>query len=368
MPLPLRYTLDLQLFGQEKTEQATPRKRQESRKKGQVAKSMELPGALIMLGGFGLLAMYGSVMGQGIAGMFSAGLREYILWDVTDTNVIAMFSQLMREGLLLLLPIMAIGVLMALIASYAQIGFLFTGDPLKMKFSKLNPIEGFKNIFSMRSVVEFLKSMLKVLIIGIIAFMILWGERATLLTLASVPIPAIFQYVGGLTLRLGLFSGGALFVLALFDYAYQKWDFEKKQRMSKQEVKDEYKKTEGDPLIKSKIRERQRRMAMQRMMQEVPKADVVITNPTHFAVAVKYDGAEMDAPRVIAKGADYVALRIRQIAKDNDVPLMENKPLARALYAQVEIGDSIPQELFQAVAEVLAFVYKAKAKVPMTRR
>jgi flagellar biosynthetic protein FlhB len=368
MALPLRYSLDLQLFAQEKTESATPKKRQESRKKGQVAKSMELPAALIMLGGFGLLAMYGSVMGKGITGMFATGLKEYILWDVTDTNVIAMFSQLLREGLLLLLPIMAVGVLMALLSSYAQIGFLFTGETLKMKFEKINPIQGFKQIFSMRSVVEFLKSMLKVLIIGLIAFLILWGERSTLLTLASVPIPSIFQYLAGLTLRMGLFAGGALFVLALFDYAYQKWEYEKNLRMSKQEIKDEYKKSEGDPLIKSKIRERQRRMAMQRMMQEVPKADVVITNPTHFAVAVKYDGAEMDAPRVIAKGADYVALRIRQIAKDNDVPLMENKPLARALYAQVEIGESIPQDLFQAVAEVLAFVYKAKAKVPAARR
>jgi flagellar biosynthetic protein FlhB len=151
-------------------------------------------------------------------------------------------------------------------------------------------------------------------------------------------------------------------ILALFDYMYQKWEFEKNIRMSKQDIKDEYKKSEGDPLIKSKIREKQRRMAMQRMMQEVPKADVVITNPTHFAVAIKYDGAEMDAPRVIAKGADYVALRMKQVAKESNVPMMENRPLARALYAQVDIGQSIPQDLFQAVAEVLAFVYKARSK------
>jgi len=368
MPLELRYRLDLQLFSQEKTEPATPKKRQESRKKGQVAKSMDLPGALIMLGSFGLLAMYGAVMGDGIVEMFSTGLNDYLLWDVTDTNVIALFSKLLREGLILVLPIMAIGVVMALVSSYAQVGILFTGEPLKMKFEKLNPIQGAKQMFSLRSVVEFLKSMLKVLVIGLIAFLIIWGERATLLTLASVPLESMFRYIASLTLRLGLLAGGALFVLALFDYAYQKWEYEKNLRMSKQDIKDEYKKTEGDPLIKSKIRERQRRMAMQRMMQDVPKADVVITNPTHFAVAVKYDGAEMDAPRIIAKGADYVALRIRQIAKEHDVPLMENKPLARALYAKVEIGESIPQELFQAVAEVLAFVYKARAKTPVIRR
>ena len=368
MPRELRLSLNLQLFGQEKTESATPKKRQESRQKGQVAKSMELPGAFIMLGAFGLLAMYGASMGDGIVSMFRAGLSEYILWDVTDANVIAMFSQLMRQGFLLLLPIFAVGVLVALLSTYAQVGFLFTGEPLKMKLEKLNPIQGFKQIFSMRSVVEFLKSMLKVFVIGTIAFMILWGERSTLLTLASVPLEAMFSYIASLTLRLGLVSGAALLILALLDYAYQKWDYEKNLRMSKQDIKDEHKKTEGDPLVKSKIREKQRRMAMQRMMQEVPKADVVITNPTHFAVAIRYDGKEMDAPRVIAKGADYLALRIKQAAKEHDVPLMENKPLARALYAQVDIGHSIPQELFQAVAEVLAYVYKAKGKGAGARR
>jgi len=362
MPVALRWKLDLQLFAQEKTEPATPKKRQESRQKGQVAKSMEIPAALIMLGSFALLALYGATMGEGLVRLFSAGLDEYLLWEVTDTNVIAMFSQLLRQGLLLMLPVLGVGVLMALLASYAQVGVLFTGEPLKMKFEKINPIQGAKQIFSMRSMVEFLKSMLKVTIIGLIAFSILWGERSTLLTLSSVPLEGILHYISSLTLRLGLFVGAALLVLALFDYAYQKYEYEKNLRMSKQDIKDEYKKTEGDPLIKSKIREKQRRMAMQRMMQEVPKADVVITNPTHFAVAIRYDGAEMDAPRVIAKGADYVALRMKQVAKEHDVPLMENKPLARALYAQVEIGESIPQELFQAVAEVLAFVYKARGK------
>ncbi|MCI3919009.1 flagellar biosynthesis protein FlhB [Paenibacillus sp. TRM 82003] len=358
----LRLTLNLQLFGQEKTEPATPKKRQESRRKGQVAKSMELPGALIMLGGFGFLAVYGAFMGQGVAEMFASGFREYILWDVTSQNVSAMFSQLMRQGLLLLAPIFGIGVLMALLASYMQIGFLFTLEPLMMKFEKLNPIQGFKQIFSARSLVEFLKSMLKVLILGLIAFFIIMGEKDTILSLGSVPLEAMFVYMASLTLRLGLFAGGALFILAIFDYMYQKYEFEKNIRMSKQDIKDEYKKSEGDPLIKAKIREKQRRMAMQRMMQEVPKADVVITNPTHFAVAIKYDGAEMDAPRVIAKGADYVALRIKQLAKESNVPTMENKPLARALYAKAEIGDSIPNDLFQAVAEVLAFVYKARNK------
>jgi flagellar biosynthetic protein FlhB len=362
MPRALRLSLHLQLFAQEKTEPATPKKRQESRQKGQVAKSMDLPGALIMLGGFGLLAMYGAFMGDGVTRMFTAGLTEYVLWDVTSQNVIAIFSQLMKQSLIIILPMMGIGLFTALAASYVQTGFLFTTDTLQMKFEKIDPIKGAKQIFSVRTLAEFVKSMLKVSIIGIIAFVIFWGEKDTLLTLSSVPLQAMFQYIADITLRLGLFTGGALFVLAIFDYMYQRWEFEKSIRMSKQDIKDEYKKTEGDPLIKSKIREKQRRMAMQRMMQEVPKADVVITNPTHFAVAIRYDGAEMDAPRVIAKGADYLALRMRQAAKEHNVPMMENKPLARALYAQVEIGEAIPNDLFQAVAEVLAFVYKARGK------
>jgi flagellar biosynthetic protein FlhB len=355
--------LNLQLFAQEKTEPATPKKRQESRDKGQVAKSMELPGALIMLGGFALLAWYGAFLGERIARMFSAGFYEYLLWDMSTQNVIAMFSQLMRELLFIMSPILGLGVFLALFSGYAQVGFLFTAEPLKMKLEKLNPINGAKQIFSVRSLVEFLKSMLKVLIIGIIAFLMIWGERDSILALSKIPLPDMFEYVASLTIRFGLFAGGALLILSVFDYLYQRWEFEKSIRMSKQDIQDEYKKTEGDPLIKSKIREKQRRMAMMRMMQEVPKADVVITNPTHFAVAIRYDAAEMDAPRVIAKGADFVAKRIKQVAQDNDVAMMENKPLARALYAQVDIGQPIPQDLFQAVAEVLAYVYKARKKI-----
>lgn len=181
--------------------------------------------------------------------------------------------------------------------------------------------------------------------------------------MSHVPLNDILSYTAQITLSLGLKIGAALFAIAIMDYMYQRYDHEKSMRMSKQDIKDEYKKTEGDPLIKGKIKERQRRMAMMRMMQEVPKADVIITNPTHFAVALKYDGSEMEAPQVIAKGQDYVALRIKQIAKENGVLTMENKPLARALFERTEIGEAIPADLFQAVAEVLAYVYKLKGKV-----
>jgi len=363
-----RLVLDLQLFAQEKTEKATPKKRQDSRKKGQVARTMELPSALVMLGGFGLLAFYGPHFGKGLMSMFRTTLTEYLLWDVTRMNIGVMFSQLIIDGMLLLLPVFAIVVLAGLAANYAQVGFLFTGHPLQPKFSKLNPIQGAKQILSLRSVVELAKALLKVAIIGTIVFLILWQEKTKLLAFASVPLQTTLQYVASLVMKLGLYVAAALVILAFFDFIYQKWDFEKKLRMSKQEVKDEYKKMEGDPLIKAKIREKQRRMALMRMMQEVPKADVVVTNPTHYAVALKYDGEKMEAPMVVAKGADYVALRIRQKAEEHGVPLMENKPLARALHAQVEIGEAIPQQLFQAVAEVLAYVYKAKGKAPPARK
>lgn len=357
-----RLPLNLQLFAGEKTEAATPRKRQEARKKGQVAKSMDLPGAMILFFIFLFLVMFGGTMKERIYQMFIVTFDDYMLMELTPASVRMIFGNLAVEGLLLLAPLFAIAVVVAVLGNFVQIGVLVTGDPLMMKFNKLNPIEGAKNILSMRSVFEFFKTVFKMAVIGIIVFTTIWGERSQLLKLSEVPLEEIVSYTAAITLNLGLKIGAALLVLAVIDYIYKRYEHEKNLRMSKQDIKDEYKKTEGDPLIKAKIRERQRKMALQRMMQDVPKADVVITNPTHFAVAIQYDAGSMDAPTVIAKGMDYIALRIRAVAEENGVMLMENKPLARALYDQVEIGGSIPPELFQAVAEVLAYVYKLQGK------
>ncbi|RJG22368.1 flagellar biosynthesis protein FlhB [Paenibacillus thiaminolyticus] len=359
----LRHRLNLQLFSQEKTEKATPKKRQESRKKGQVAKSSDLSGASILLACFFCLLMFGSFYKERVLDLFADSLQHRLTMEVTVGNVTDYFSQVFLKGLIVLAPVFLAAFLMGLIANYAQIGFLFTGEPMKMKLSKINPIQGFKRIFSLRSVVEFLKSILKLAAIAVIVYLSLWGERDRIVQMSHVPLNDIMSYTAQITLSLGLKIGAALFAIAIMDYMYQRYDHEKSMRMSKQDIKDEYKKTEGDPLIKGKIKERQRRMAMMRMMQEVPKADVIITNPTHFAVALKYDGSEMEAPQVIAKGQDYVALRIKQIAKENGVLTMENKPLARALFERTEIGEAIPADLFQAVAEVLAYVYKLKGKV-----
>jgi flagellar biosynthesis protein FlhB len=358
-----RYSLNLQLFSGEKTEQATPKKRQEARKKGQVAKSPELPGAFILLFSFMAFMMFGGFMKERMFKLLSGTLHDYMLMDVTAANIMPMFNHLLTEMLVLLAPIFMIAVVVAVIGNYLQIGFLLSGEGFKMKFSKLNPIEGAKKLFSMKSLVDFLKTLLKLGIIGYLVYSSLWGERENLLVLAEIPLTDLMSHVASLTVALGLKIGIALIVLAIFDYMYQKYEHEKNLKMSKQDIKDEYKKSEGDPQIKGKIKEKQRRMALQRMMQDVPKADVIITNPTHFAVAIKYETGKMDAPRVLAKGTDFVALKIREVAKQNGVITMENRPLARALYDQVEVGQSIPAELFQAVAEVLAYVYKIKGKV-----
>ncbi|MEI7027317.1 flagellar biosynthesis protein FlhB [Paenibacillus sp. y28] len=358
-----RHRLNLQLFSGEKTEPATPKKKQESRKKGQVAKSQEIPSALILLFSFMFLNLFSGFYKENVYRLFTVTFQDYILMPVTPENVRVIFMNMAYHAMIVLAPLMLVGMVFAVLGNYVQIGFLLTGEPLIMKFSKLNPIEGFKKIFGMRSLVEFLKSCLKMSIIGIFTFTSLWKEKEQLMKLGHVPLPDILSFTASLTVKLGLQFGFIMLILAFFDYLYQRYEYEKNLRMSKQDIKDEYKKTEGDPLIKGKIREKQRRMAIQRMMQEIPKADVIITNPTHFAIAIQYDASKMEAPTVIAKGMDYIALKIRSVAKEHGIITMENKPLARALYDQVEIGEAIPGDMFQAVAEVLAYVYKLKGKV-----
>jgi len=357
-----RLKLDLQLFSGEKTEPATPKKRQESRQKGQVAKSMEIPAAFILFFSFLAFTVFGGYMKDQTMHVFRSVFYDYLLWDITIDNVVVLFEKLMIQSLLIIAPVLLITVVIAIFGNYLQFGFLLTGDPLMMKFSKLNPIEGAKKIFGMRALVDFLKSFLKMSVIGYVVYSTLMAEKGNLMDLARLPIENVMSFASTITINLGVKIGIVLIVLALFDFMYQKYEFEKSIRMSKQDIKDEYKKTEGDPQIKGKIREKQRRMALQRMMQEVPKADVIITNPTHFAVALRYDAKNMQAPTVVAKGTDYIALKIKQIAKEHQIITMENKPLARALYAQVEIGDAIPADMFQAVAEVLAYVYKVRGK------
>lgn len=358
----MKLQLDLQLFSGEKTEKATPKKRSDARKKGQVVKSAEISGASILLFTFLILMTFSNFYKERIVRLFTDIFMNRLSMEVNIENVMALMMRYGIEVMLLLAPVLIVAYLVALLVNYMQVGFLLIGEGLKPKLEKLDPIKGFKNIFSLRSLVEFAKSILKMTIIGYLVYSTIIQYKSDIAALSHFSLDAILHFAASITLSLGVKIAVALMVLAIFDYIYQKYDNEKKLRMSKQDIKDEYKKMEGDPLIKGKIRERQRRMAMQRMMQEVPNADVIITNPTHFAVALKYEGSEMEAPQIIAKGQDYVALRIKEIAKEHGVITMENKPLARALFQRAEIGDAIPADLFQAVAEVLAYVYKLKGR------
>lgn len=352
--------LDLQYFAGEKTEKATPKKRQDTRKKGQVAKSQDVNTAIVLLAVFAVLSFTGSYMLKGFVSLMNHSLQDLLVINVTDESIKGIFLDVLVDMALLLSPVLAAAIIGGLISNYMQVGIMFSTEALQFKLDKINPLSGFKRIFSIRSIVELLKSILKISIIGIITFAILWSKFSELLVLSQKSTYSILITLAKLTIQMGLYASGALLFLSLLDFMYQRYDYEKNIRMSKQDIKDEYKNMEGDPLIKSKIKQQQREMAMRRMMQDVPTADVVITNPTHYAICLKYEEDKYDAPYIVAKGVDFVAQKIKLIAKENDVAIVENRPLARALYSQVEIGDIVPEEFFKAVAEVLAFVYRTK--------
>lgn len=356
-------SIDLQYFAGEKTEKATPKKRQDTRKKGQVAKSQDVNTAFVLLVGFAVLSFFGSYMKNIVTSIFIFSFEDNMLIPLTENSVSVVFLQMIEQAAYLLIPIMIAAMIAGVLSNYLQIGFLFSTETIQPKLNKLNPISGFKRIFSWRALVEFIKSVLKIVLVGVVVFLVIWSRMDEILILSQKSIGAALATLADITVNVGLYSAVVLLFIAIFDYFYQKFDYEKSIRMSKQDIKDEYKNSEGDPLIKSRIKQRQREMAMQRMMQEVPNADVVITNPTHYAIAIKYDEQKMDAPFVVAKGVDFVAQKIKLIAKENDVTTVENRPLARALYDQTEIGQGIPEEFFKAIAEILAFIYKAKGKV-----
>ncbi|MFC5712131.1 flagellar biosynthesis protein FlhB [Thalassorhabdus alkalitolerans] len=360
----MKLRMELQFFSQEKTEKATPKKRQDSRKKGQVAKSNDVNTALILLAVFLFLFLYAGILGDHILNMMGHIFSEYLRWEITSFTLTVILEELVMETAIVLLPIMLVAMVAGTAASMMQVGILFAPEAIKFKASKINPIQGFKRIFSARALVELLKSLLKISLVGILVFSVIWFNLDSLLLLSHKNIEAGFFEIAQLTGLIGSGVAVLLLFLSIPDYIYQKYDHEKQIRMSKQDVKDEHKKMEGDPRIKSKRRQKQMDMAMQRMMQEVPKADVVITNPTHYAIALKYEEDKMEAPVIVAKGVDFMAMRIRMAAEKNEVAMVENKPLARSLYSHGNIGDHVPEDLFKAVAEVLAYVYQLKNKLP----
>lgn len=346
--------------GQEKTEDPTPRRLQEGRKKGDVAKSMEVPSAAVLLAGLITLYMSGNYMMDKMLFIFKHYLTNAHMLQIIPANVANLTKESMLYSAMVVAPVMTVIVVVALIANYAQIGFLFTTEKITPTFDKIDPIKGFGRLFSKQMMANTIKSIAKLVVIALIAY---WEVRKVMpgiLPLMDQEPRPIFLFMANTAFWIFLKSALVIALLAAADYAFQRWQFMEKMKMTKQELKDEAKQTEGDPHVKGRIRSIQMEMARRRMMEEVPSADVVITNPTRLAVALNYDNQTMAAPKVIAKGAGFIAHRIKEIARENNIPIVEDKPLAQALFKEVGLEDTIPENLFQAVAEILAYVYSLK--------
>ena len=362
-----RFAYNLQFFGEggDKTEKATPKKLDDARKEGRVARSSDLINGFMLLLMFFVLKLFGGIM----AGLFLDSFVKYynkasdISMEVFDVRqAVNLSNEIVLDIVIASLPVLIGSFVVALVGNIVQVGWKVTGKPLKPKLDRLNPIGGLKRMFSQEKVVELIKSILKVLAIALVAYNEVKDRWKFILNLYDFEFMQSVLNIFDIVLDVGIKISVIFVIIGLADFGYQKWKHLHDLRMSKQEVKDEMKQSEGDPQIKGQIRQKMREGARRRMMQDLPKADVVITNPTHFAVAVKYDKETAEAPYVLAKGADYVAANIKEIAKQNNIEIVENKPLARMLYYNVEIGDQIPPELYQMVAEVLAYVYSVKDK------
>lgn len=365
-----RLKYQLQFFadgpGGEKTELPTTKKLSDARDEGQVAKSNELLIAASLYGLFMSLKLFIGKMGNDFLLLFHtyyANIDKISSEDFT----IATASLLLKTGIWdiikIILPLVLIAVVVAFTANLVQIKWKITGKPLRPKFNKLNPLKGFKNMFSKDKIMELLKALLKVGALGYISYNTLKDNVDIIALLYDISLGQSIVLIGTIVIDLGLDVSLVFFIFGLADFAYQKIKFRKDMMMTKQEIKDEYKQSEGDPHTKGKIKAKMREVSQRRMMQQLPQADVVITNPTHFAAAIKYDKNTSEAPILIAKGADFIAEKIKEAARENKIEIVENKPLARMLYYNVEIGEEIPAELYQLTAEVLAYVYGLKNNI-----
>ena len=347
---------------QEKTEPATPRKRQEARKEGKVCRSQETSSLVILMSGAVALFFF---IPSGFARL--TNLQKHLFshapsFSMSADSFTKFFTQILAQYAMVLLPIFITVAVMAAGISLLQVGPMLSTKAIEPKFERLNLAKGFKRLFSGRTLFHLARDFLKLAAIGLIGYLAITHEFKNVVPLADSEVGSILTFIGSAAFRVVLKLCLAFIVIAAADYAFQKYDYEKELRMSKQDVKDEMKKYEGSPDTKNRIRKLQREIANARMMGYVPDADVIVTNPTHIAVALKYDAEEMDAPTVVAKGKRLIADKIKAIAKENDVPVVENKPLARSLYEAVEVGMTVPANLYKAVAEVLAYVYRLKGK------
>ncbi|MBW7899360.1 Flagellar biosynthetic protein FlhB [Candidatus Brocadiaceae bacterium B188] len=350
--------------GTEKTEQPTSRRLDEARNKGSVAFSPDLNSAVSLLFGFLFLNSLCVNAYNSLYKTMKLSLGNLVCKDFSTDYIVNIMTLYVYMVMKILSPFLGGLLLVGLAASYLQIGFMFNLGLLKPKLNKLNIVSGIKNLFSTKSSVKLIFSCWKLIVIGCVSFFYIRKEfnRIDIIDIIDISLSALLVLNVKLMYGLALRVSAALLTLAVLDLIYQKWQYKRNLRMTKEEVKEERKQMDGDPLIKSKIRSIQRQMAMKRMMSAIPKADVVVTNPSHYAVALKYDNTTMKAPTVVAKGADLIAKRIKQIAKKHKVPLVEDKPLAQTLYKTVEIGKEIPQKLYYAVAKVLSYVYQLKKR------
>lgn len=344
-----------------KTEKATPKKKRDERKKGNAFQSRDVVSVVILIVGFVLISKLGSFIMTQLKGLYLSDLDKMSgLYELTIPACLQIMKEAMMVFFITTVPILIVLALTGIVMTGAQTGFLVSGELLKFKRNRISLIEGFKRMLSVRSVVQLVKSLIKVAVIMWVIYTSVQDLMVVTPDMLNASLDSNLSFMLDRIMAI-VYKICLIFVaVAVLDFAYQKFDYEQKLRMTKQEVKDEYKQTEGDPFIKGKIREKQRRMSMNRMIQQVPQADVVVRNPTHFAVALKYDLDKDQAPIVLAKGQDYMAKRIIDAAVKNNVLITENKPLARSLYEMVEVNDYIPADLYQAVAELMAWVYSTR--------
>jgi len=346
-----------------KTEEPTGKRLSEARDKGNIPRSRELASSLTLLAGMATLYVTSGLMLSTLKSLTRGVFGELGTYQVTQAGIQTLIVKMAGNALLALFPFFAVMIMVGIAVNFGQGGIVFSLNKLELNLDKLNPLKGIQKIFNKDGAFEGAKSIAKIFIAGYIGYKVLLEELDSITYLVERDVPGIMEFVGRLSLKIVLHISGVMLILGVLDLLFVKWRHIQNLKMTKQEVKDENKDAEGDPHVKGKIRQQRMSMYKRRLRSTIPKADVVITNPTHYAVALKYDRTEMAAPRVLAKGVDYLALRIKEIAKEHRVMLVENRFLARELYAQVKEGEEIPEALYAAVAEVLAYVYSIKGKI-----
>ena len=347
--------------GQERTEQATQKRRQEMRRKGRVARSAEVNSAVMLLAGFTVLMVFRQHIMSGFEDYLNGIFSQIHLIDLNVNTTGGIFLHTISSFFSIMFPIFIVMAVVGILVNILQVGFLFSAEPVTPKIEKINPAEGFKRIFSRRSVETLVRDIIKIVVILWISISAIKGLLNSIMLVADSSVGDIVAFAGSTVFSIAMKILIGYFIIAILDYAFQRWDYERSMMMTRQEIREEMKQTEGDPLLRARVRSVQRELSRRRMMEGVPKAQVVITNPTHIAVALSYE-IGMNAPIVVAKGKNLIAEKIRSVAKEAGVPIVENILLAQSLYKAVDIGRPIPPELYTAVAEVLAYVYRISGK------